>query len=215
MVILGRDFNALFLWDKDWQIRESIIKKDPYRFIKSHREEKRCWRRFERFIFIGGFLGLFSYKHFRYHNELSRVKAMKFTGMAIYSWIPRIAMLSLVLYPFSLVFFKDTIGLKSHQIAKIELQKFDREYFKYDEYGYVIHNAPLFKDEDSVWGRLYMNRLLTDYYQTAGWIKRRRESNPSIESDVPPRYDNTPKGPRKSNFKEIENMRLHWFKNSY
>ena len=69
-MVLGKEFNALFLWDKDWQVRESIIKKDPYRYIKTHREEKRCWRRFERLLFVGGLISLYSYKHFRYHNEL-------------------------------------------------------------------------------------------------------------------------------------------------
>ena len=135
--------------------------------------------------------------------------------MALYSWLPRVVGLVVLLYPLSLVFFKDTIGLKSHQIAKIELQKFDREYFKYDEFGYVIHNAPLYKDEDSVFGRLYMKRLLTDYYQTAGWIRRRRQSNPSIEQDTPPKYEHCNHGPRKTNFNKIENEQMKWFKYSY
>jgi len=214
-MVINKDNNGLFLWDKDWQIRESIIKKDPYRFIKSRREEKRCWRRPERFLFVFGFAGLYSYKHFRYHNELGRVKNMKFTAMALYSWFPRFAGIIVVLYPLSLMLFKDTIGLKTHQIAKIELQKFDREYFKYDEFGYCKHNAPVFKDEDSVWGRIYMKRLFTRYYQTAGWIKRRRENNPSIEADVPPKYDHTPTGPRKQDFAAIENQPLKWFKYTF
>ena len=135
--------------------------------------------------------------------------------MALYSYLPRAVAIIVLLYPLSIVLFKDTIGLKSHIIAKIELQKFDREYFNYDEFGYCIHNAPVYKDEDSVFGRLYMNRLLTDYYQTAGWIKRRREANSSIEMDVPPKYENSQHGPRKSDFKKIENQKLKLFQNTY
>jgi hypothetical protein len=202
----------LFLWDKDWQLREAIIKKDPYRFIKTRREEKRCWRRFERFLFIYGLVGLYSYKHFRYHNELGRIKKLKFTAMSLYSWYPRALIIFVCAYPISISLFKDNIGLKSHHIARLELMKFDKEYFKYDDYSYILHNAPLYKDENSVFGRVYMKRLLTDYYQTAGWIKRRRDNNPSIEEDVPPKYNNTPKGLRKSNFKEIENQPMtKWF----
>ena len=214
MVFLTRDFVHTFLYDKDWQIRETIIRKNPYNFILTKREEKRCWRRFERLLFIGGFASLYTYKHFRYHNELSRIKNNKFTLIALYSWLPRVAAIIIGLYPISIILFKDTPKLKSHQIAKIELQKFDREYFTYDEFAYVVHNSPIFKDEDSVWGRLYTKRLLTDYYQTAGWIKRKRESNPSILNDIPEKNEKT-HGPRKTNFNEIENKRPDMFKNKF
>ncbi len=211
MSCAGNNFNPLFLWDRDWQLREELIKRDPYRYIKSRREEKRCWRRPERFVFIYGLFGLYTYKHFRYHNELGRVKRMKFTVIGLYSWYPRALMLWVFLYPMSIILFKDHIGIKSHQIAKIELQKFDKKWFKYDDFAYVVHNAPIYKDEDSVFGRLYVGRLLRDFYQVPGWIRRLREQNSSIENDVPPNYAKTPKGPRKTNFDKVQNAKPLWF----
>ena len=114
-----------------------------------------------------------------------------------------------ILYFLSNSFFYDYDKLKSHQIAKYELQKFDPDWFNYDEYKYVLHNAPVYDNEDSVWGHYYLRRLPFSYFQTAGWIKRRRDENSSIENETPPKYDFTPKGPREgTNFKEIENKPL-------
>ncbi len=105
--------------------------------------------------------------------------------------------------------FVDHNRLKAHQIAKYELQKFDPDWFTYDEYKYSVQNAPAFQTEDSVWGRLYPSRLPFTYFQTAGWIRRLREQNPAIIDEVPPKYDFTPKGPREgTDFKAIENKPL-------
>ena len=145
----------------------------------------------------------------RYHQELSRVRQLKFSLIQMLDIVPKVAGALIILYPFSFSLFVDYNRLKSHRIAKYELQKFDPDWFTYDDYKYALHNAPVHQTEDSVWGRLYPTRLPFNYFQTAGWIRRLREQNQDIMNEVPPKYDFTPKGPREgTNFKEIENKPL-------
>jgi len=123
--------------------------------------------------------------------------------------VPRLVAALIVLYPLSFSLFVDYNRIKSHQIAKYELQKFDPDWFTYDEYKYAVHNAPAYQTEDSVFGRLYTSRLPFNYFQTAGWIKRIREANPHLMNEVPPKYEFTPKGPREgTDFKALENKSL-------
>lgn len=151
----------------------------------------------------------------RYHQELSRVRKVRFTWVTLLEIVPRLVLSVVVLYPLSWSLFVDFDRIKQHKIAKLELQKFDPAWFTYDDQYYQIANAPVYQHEDSVWGRLYPSRLFTSYYQTAGWIKRRREANPSIMNELPPKYEFTPKGPREdTDFKAIENKRPKFLINS-
>ena len=204
-----RDYVNAFYYDDDWNQKHQVIKKDPYRYILSEKEEKKCYHRVKRLLFVCGIPALYIYKHRRYHQELSRVRQLKFSLIQMLEIVPRVVVSVVILYPLSNSFFYDYDKLKSHQIAKYELQKFDPDWFNYDEYKYVLHNAPVYDNEDSVWGHYYLRRLPFSYFQTAGWIKRRRDENSSIENETPPKYDFTPKGPREgTNFKEIENKPL-------
>lgn len=207
----GREYTNFFLFDRLWQIDEEVIRRDPYRYYKSKKELRKAWNRVNRFLFTSTCVLMFTYRHFRYHNELSRVKGLKITGVSHFSWFPRATGLLIVTYLFGDTFLKDKLTLKRHVIAKIEIQKFDRNHFVYDEYNYVVHNCPVYKDIDSVWGRIYIKRLNKSYNQLPGWIQRRREANPSIEQDVPPKYDFTPEGPRKEDFNSSLNRPLSMF----
>jgi len=204
----NQDYNDTFYFDNDYLKKQQVIKKDPYRYILSEREESQCYHRVKRLIFTFGIPALYVYKHFRYHQELSRVRKLKFTLIQMLEVVPRVAVSILVLYPLGYSLFVDHNRLKAHTIAKYELQKFDPDWFTYDEYKYAAQNVPVYQSEDSVWGRLYASRLPFNYYQTPGWIRRLRESNPAIVNEVPPKYDFTPKGPREgTNFLELQNKR--------
>ena len=175
--------------------RIPIINKDPYRYILGKKEFSRAFHRIKRTLFSGTIVLGYIYYHIRYHNELRSVKAMKFTQIQMMQVIPRIMLLGLITYPIGLWLFKDWIKLENHEIALIELKKFDREYFTDDEYKYAFLKKPIYKNEDSNYGRLYKLRFAFTYLQEAGWIRRRRESNPCIAQELPPKYDFTPKGP--------------------
>jgi hypothetical protein len=208
-MFVNSDFNDTFYYDKDYLKRVEVIKKDPYRYILSDKDENKCHHRVKRFFFVVGIPALYVYKHLRYHQELSRVRQMKFSLIQLLDIVPRVAVALLILYPLSYSLFVDYNRLKSHRIAKYELQKFDPDWFTYDDFKYAVYNAPAYQNEDSVWGRLYLSRLPFNYYQTAGWIRRIRENNPHILNEVPPKYDFTPKAPREgTNFKDIENKPL-------
>lgn len=205
----NRDFNHPFNWDTDWNKKYELVKKDPYRYILSDKEVSKCEAHFKRALFYLGIPMLYAYKNFRYHNELSRVKKLNFSSIQLLQIIPKTGLWVVVLYLASIPLFVDYDKKKLHLIAKYELQKFDPEYFTYDDFKYAFHNAPFYQTEDSVWGRLYPSRLPYNYYQTAGWIRRIREQNPDIMDEVPPKYHFTPKPPRSmEKLKEIENKPL-------
>jgi hypothetical protein len=208
-MFLNPDFNDTFYYDRDYLKRVEVIRKDPYRYVLSEKEENKCYHRVKRFFFVVGLPALYLYKHLRYHQELSRVRKLKFSLIQLMDIVPRLAVAMIVLYPLSYSLFVDYSRLKSHRIAKYELQKFDPDWFNYDDLKYGLHNAPAYQTEDSVFGRLYPSRLPFSYFQTAGWIKRIRENNPSVMNEVPPKYEFTPKGPREgTDFKAIENQPL-------
>lgn len=208
-------YNDFFAFDRKWLQMQQVIKKDPYRYILTKKEEDRCYHRVKRFIFLFGIPGLYVYKSVRYHQELSRVKNLKFTSVQLLEIVPKVILALLFLYPLGRSMFIDYDRLKQHQIAKYELQKFDPEWFTYDDFKYTMLNAPAYNQEDSVFGRLYATRVLYNYYQQAGWIRRRREENPSIEKEVPPKYDFTPEAPRSGeNLKEKLNKPLPFLSNS-
>ena len=203
------EYNDTFYYDTDYLKRYEVIKKDPYRYVLTPKEENKCYHRVKRFFFVFSIPTLFVYKHLRYHHELSRARNMKFSLIQMLEIVPKVLGMLIVLYPLSYSLFIDYNRLKSHQIAKYELQKFDPDWFTYDDYKYSVSNAPAYQSENSVFGRLYLSRLPYNYFQTAGWIRRQREAKPNIMSEVPPKYDFTPQGPRAgTDFKAIENKPL-------
>lgn len=197
MVIHGR-FIQWFNFDETYQRMHQIVKKDPYRYILSDKEYNNAYHRVKRALIVLGLPALYVYKHIRYHNELGQVKKMKITSIQLLQIVPRLLLSVVFLYPLTYAYYVDYDKIKLHDIAKRELQKFDRDWFTYDDFKYVVHNAPAYNGEDSAWGRLYLKRLLYNYNQEAGWIRRLKEKNWAINAELPPRYDFTPEGPRKT-----------------
>lgn len=215
MSVLSLKHHEPFAFDRDWLAKTYVISKDPYRYILSDKDEIKCHHRIKRSIFIFGIPLMYLYKHFRYHQELSRVRQLKFNTIQILEVAPKVVGMILILYPLAYSLFVDRERLKQHQIAKYEIQKFDPDWFVYDEYKYAIHNAPAYEHEDSQWGRNYLSRLPFTYFQVPGWIRRRREQNPNIMNEVPPKYDFTPKGPRAgTDFLEMSKKKLPFLINS-
>ncbi len=215
MLLGNRDFNDIFNYDTRYLRLMEVIKKDPYRYLLSNREYENCYHRTKRALFYLGLPTLYLYRHLRHHQELSRVKNLSFGTIMSLQAIPRFALGFIVLYLLSYPLFVDYERLKRHFIAKIEIQKFDPEYFTYDDHKYGILNAPAYQSPESVWGRTYPVRLCYSYFQTAGWISRRREANPSLMEEVPPKYEFTPKGDRAgTDFKAIENKPLSFIPDS-
>jgi hypothetical protein len=195
--------------------RIPIIQKDPYRFVLSKSEFRRAHHRVKRSIFSGTLVGAYLYYHIRFHNELRSVKSMKFTQIQLLHIIPRFLLLTVISYPLGYWLFKDWAKLANHDIALIELKKFDREYFNNNEYKYALINKPVYKHEESVYGRLYKLRYPFSYLQECGWIKRRKEANPHIEKEVPPKYDFTPSGPLSPlKIQEMRNKQLPFIGNN-
>lgn len=204
---IGRDSNHMFLYDFKWLKEYDKIKHDPYKFVLTKKEEKKLWNRPKRLMFTSVLAFGYLYKHFRYHQELSRVKNLKFTGISLISSLPKLVLIVLLSYPIGVVLYKNERKIEQSIIANYELMKFDPEYFTYNDYGYCLLNAPLYKDKDSVWGRQYYSRVLSDYYQMSGWIERRRQRNPDILLDVPPKMENH-HGPRTTATKENLNQKV-------
>lgn len=186
-----------FNWDKKYQRAEEIIKKDPYRYVLSKKEESKAYHRIKRALFVFGLPSLYIYKHLRYHNELGAVRNFRITSIQLLQIVPRLLLSVVILYPLSCSFFIDYDKLRSHQIAELELKKFDRDWFTFNDYKYALLNAPAYVSDDSQWGRIYTKRLPFNYDQQAGWIKRLKDRNPNIDGEVPPKYDSTPDGDRK------------------
>jgi hypothetical protein len=206
---MNPQYNDTFYYDTDYLKRYEVIKKDPYRYVLSKKEEDKCYHRVKRMIFVLGIPALYVYKHLRYHQELSRARNLKFSTIQLLEIAPKLVGMLIVLYPLSYSLFVDYNRLKSHFIARYELQKFDPEWFTYDDYKYSVTNAPAFQTENSVYGRLNLSRIPFSYYQTAGWIKRLREKNSNLINEVPPKYEFTPNGPRAgTDFQAIENKPL-------
>ena len=206
---IAKSYDDCFYYDTDYLKKLEIVKKDPYRYILGRNEFNKCFNRKKRFFFNIAIPSVILYIGFRRNYELSRVKRVDFSSIMALRGIPLAGVTSVFLYLFLFTFLTDYDKLKLHRIAKLELQKFDPTWFNYDDVKYGIFNAPVYDSEDSVFGRLYLKRLIYEYYQLPGWIRRIREANPNIVNEVPPKYEFTPEGPRsKTNFEELRKKPL-------
>jgi len=197
-----------FSIDRNWSKQHQLVKSDPYRYILTERQYDGCYNRIKRFIFTGSFLTAYVYYNIRHHQELGLVKGLKFNTVFYLQVLPKVAGFFLLTWAIGYSFFVDFDKKRLHEIAKIELQKFDRDYFTYNDYKYVMLNAPVHENSESNFGRLSALRgLFKPLYQEAGYIKRIKEKNSSVESDVPPKYDWNKDGPlSKRDYSKISNM---------
>jgi hypothetical protein len=197
-------FNSIFYFDKNYLAIYDKIKKDPYRYVLSDKDMKGCYNRGKRAIFVGSIMSLYIYQNLRYHQELGRIKSLKYNTIQLMH-LPKAIGLAAVLYLLSNALFVDRQKIKIHTIAMFELQKFDKEYFVYNQANAGFFNVPAYKDENSVWGIMTPKRLFYDVDQTVGWIRRLRDNRPEITSEVPPKYETTPRSPR-----DLTKARKEW-----
>jgi hypothetical protein len=185
----------IYKFDMDYIRKYNLIKMDPYKYLLSNKDRERCYHRVKRAIFMGTITGLYVYQNLRYHQELGRVKNFRFNVIQMMH-LPKVAGVALLTYLLGNCFFVERQKLKMHDIARIEVQKFDKEWFTYEYNRYTVFNAPAYKDPNSQWGIINFQRLFYDVDQDAGWMTRRRQANPDGLSEVPPKYETTPQAPR-------------------
>lgn len=183
--------------DHDYNVKHTYIKRDPYKYVLSEKEFQQCYNRPKRAFFTGSLLFGYLYYSIRHHQELGLVKGLKLSPVFYMTTLPKALLIAAVSYPLGYTLFVDFDKKKTHQIAKIELMKFDETWFTHDDFKYALLNTPIYSHEDSKFGRRTSVRGLFNYYQLPGYIRRRRESNKDIVNDVPPKYEHTPESPLK------------------
>ena len=199
--------NYLFPYDRSYLNFYEEIKKDPYRYVLSDKEYEKCFARKQRFLFSASIIGGYLYYNIRYHQELGLVRGLKLSPNFYYQCLPKVALFGFLSYTFGHTFFVDYDKKKKHQIAKLELQKFDPEWFTFDDQKYVLRNQPLYSSSDNKFGSLNPIRGFFSYFQEAGYISRLRQRNKDIINDVPPKYEFTPKAPREGeDFEKNKNI---------
>jgi hypothetical protein len=194
--------------DRHWSKQHQQVKSDPYRYILTERQYDGCFNRIKRAIFSGSIVGAYVYYNIRHHQELGLVKGLKFNSVFYLQVVPKVGLFGLITWAIGYSFFVDFDKKRLHEIAKIELQKFDRDYFSYDDYKYVFLNAPIHENSESNFGKMNTFRgLWKPLYQEAGYIKRIKEKNSSVDSDVPPKYDWNTEGPLSNrDYSKITNL---------
>ena len=175
-----------FMIDKKSNQARLEIQKNPTMFILSEKEKRKSYAYGKRFSFIILSTGLYSYTHIRRNNELISLKLGKFTPTQLVSLISKNVVIGLVTYILGHMFFYDRFKLFCHQLSLIEVQKYDRTKFNYDNYKYALLSLPEYSSEDSNFGKITFSRhLFKRENQLPGWIRRRRELNPDIEREFP------------------------------
>lgn len=184
-------------FDEDYVRKFEVVKKDPYRFILSKREFEGCYNRAKRLAFTLSITGGYLYYSIRHKQELGLIRGLKLNKVFYYTNLPKAIVLAALTYPIGYSFFVDFDKKKLHNIAKVELMKFDETWWDRSDMKYHFRNAKIYDNEDSLYGRNYPLLGLFNYHQVPGYIRRLREKNPDILKDLPPKYDFTPEGPRK------------------
>ena len=111
--------------------------------------------------------------------------------------LPKALVFGALSYLIGFSLFVDYDKKKAHNIAKIELMKFDETHFDRNNFHFTLFNTPVYSHEDSKYGQRKILRNFFNYHQLPGYIKRIRESNPDIMKETPPKYEYTPEGQRK------------------
>lgn len=193
-------------FDRDWNDKFETIKRDPYKYILSKREYNKCYNRTKRAIFSSFLFSSYLYYSLRHKNELGLVRGLKLNQVFFLTTLPKALVVLLLSYPIGFCLFVNYEKKKLHNIAKIELMKFDESHFDRNNYKYTMFNTPVYEHEDSKYGQRKVLRSLFNYHQVPGYIRRLRESNKDIATEVPPKYDFTPEGQRKIDEKRINQV---------
>ena len=209
-----KNHSSTFNFKTDWTRKHDYIKKDPYRYILSEKEYQKCYGRVNRALFSGGIISAYLYYNIRHHQELGLVKGLKFNSVFYLQVIPKVGLIGFITFCFGYTFFVDFDRKMNHEIAKYEVQKFDPDWFIYDDIKYQFSNAPIHQSSESKFSRYNLLRGFFNYYQEAGYLARIKKENPDIVKESPPKYEFTPEGPLANrNHEEIKNNIPIIFKN--
>lgn len=163
------------------------VQKNPDMFVLSPKEQRKAHAYGKRYSMILISCGLYTYANIRRNNELLSLKIRRFTPTQLIPIISYNAVIAAVTYCLGHVFFYDRFKIFAHQLSMIELQKYNRDLFNYDNYRYALLSPPVYLDKDSNFGHVVYRRHFMNYKNPLpGWIQRRREENKSIEEDLPP-----------------------------
>lgn len=210
---MTRGYDSYLYYKTDWTRKHDYIKLDPYRYLLTKKDYEKCYNRVNRSLFTGSFIAAYLYYNIRYHQELGLVKGLKFNSVFYLQVMPKVGLIAFVTYAFGYSIFVDFERRMNHEIAKYEVQKFDPDWFTYDDIKYEINNAPVHQHSESQFARYIPFRGFFNYFQEAGWISRIRKQNPDILKDIPPKYEFTPEGPLAGrNYDEIKNKLPNVFK---
>lgn len=175
-----------FMLDKKSNQVRIEIQKNPEMFILTPQEKRKAYAYGKRYSLILFSCGLYTLTNIRRNNELISLKIKRFTPTQLIPIISYNALIAFVTYIVGHMFFYDRFKLFCDQLSMIEVQKYNRTRFNYDNYKYVILTPPEYSDEDSNYGKINLSRHLFKHEpQLPGWIRRRREENPAIEKEVP------------------------------
>lgn len=176
-----------FMIDKKANQVRLEIQKNPSLFILSDKEKRKAYAYGKRYSLIAISCSLYTFANIRRNHELLGIKKGKITPTILVPIISYNIIIAFVTYCLGHVFFYDRFKLFCHQLSMIEVQKYDRSKFNYDNYKYAILTPPVYSDEESNYGKIYFSRHLFKYdkNQLPAWIKRRIEANPDIAKETP------------------------------
>jgi len=175
-----------FMLDKKANQVRLEIQKNPEMFVLTKQEKRKAYAYGKRYSLIMISCGLYTFANIRRNNELISLKIKRFTPTQLIPIITYNGLIAFVTYCLGHIFFYDRFKLFCHQLSMIEIQKYDRSRFNYDNYKYAILTLPEYSDEDSNYGKItYSRHLFGNKPQLPGWVRRRREENPEIEKEIP------------------------------
>ena len=175
-----------FLIDKKANQVRLEVHKNPEMFLLSEREKWKAYAYGKRYSLILISCGLYTYANIRRNNELISLRLRRFTPTQLIPIITYNAVIAVVTYILGHVFFYDRFKLFCHQLSMIEVQKYNREMFNYDNYKYALLTPPVYTNNASNFGNVYLRRhFYTVKNRLPAWIERRRNENKDIEADIP------------------------------
>jgi len=175
-----------FMLDKKANQVRLEIQKNPEMFLLTKQEKRKAHAYGKRYSLIIFSCSLYTFANIRRNNELISLRLRRFTPTQLIPIISYNVLIAFVTYCLGHVFFYDRFKLFCHQLSMIEVQKYDKSKFNYDNYKYAILTPPEYSDEDSPYGKITFSRhFLKNQPELPGWIRRRREENPAIEKEVP------------------------------
>ena len=162
------------------------VQKNPEMFLLSDKEKRKAHAYGKRYSMILISCGLYTYSNIRRNNELISLKIRRFTPTQLIPIITYNAVIGAVTYCLGHVFFYDRFKLFCHQLSMIEVQKYNKEKFNYDNYKYALLTPPVYEDSTSNFGHIYFRRHFFGVQNSLpAWIENRRQENKDIESDIP------------------------------